>query len=286
MSTDREVTRIVRSWLDEGVTALPDRVLDAVLDQVPATRQRRAWWRAWRVRDMNNLTKLALTAAAVLVVAIVGYNLSPRTGGVGSGPTAMPTEPLPTLPAGLIPAGSYTVPTNTRVPYSVSLPTGWTLDSEGFITKGGALSGSGATGVALSTWLISHIYTDSCHWTGKLLATGTKDALASGLTAQTGHATSGPTEVTIGGLAATRLEFSLAASFSVATCDGGIVRLWPDPGPDESGGWQIFPGQTTTVYAMEAAGNPMVMLTIRTEGSSAADVAELQAILASVQFHG
>ena len=37
MSTDRDVTRIVRSWLEEGVTALPDRVLDAVLDQLPAT---------------------------------------------------------------------------------------------------------------------------------------------------------------------------------------------------------------------------------------------------------
>ena len=42
MSTDRDVTRIVRSWLEEGVTALPDRVLDAVLDQLPATPQRRA----------------------------------------------------------------------------------------------------------------------------------------------------------------------------------------------------------------------------------------------------
>jgi len=37
MSTDRETTRIVRSWLEEGVTALPDRVLDTVLDQVPVT---------------------------------------------------------------------------------------------------------------------------------------------------------------------------------------------------------------------------------------------------------
>ena len=42
MSTDRDVTRIVRSWLEEGVTALPDRVLDDVLDQLPATPQRRA----------------------------------------------------------------------------------------------------------------------------------------------------------------------------------------------------------------------------------------------------
>ncbi len=35
MSAERDVTRIVRSWLEEGVTALPDRVLDAVLDQSP-----------------------------------------------------------------------------------------------------------------------------------------------------------------------------------------------------------------------------------------------------------
>ncbi len=41
MSADREITRIVRSWLDEGVTRLPDRALDAVLDQITVTRQRR-----------------------------------------------------------------------------------------------------------------------------------------------------------------------------------------------------------------------------------------------------
>ena len=56
MSTDRDTTRIVRSWLEEGATALPDRVLDAVLDQVPATSQRRSWWPAWRfARDEQRL---------------------------------------------------------------------------------------------------------------------------------------------------------------------------------------------------------------------------------------
>ena len=42
MSAERDETRIVRSWLEEGVTVLPDRVLDAVLDQLPTTHQRRA----------------------------------------------------------------------------------------------------------------------------------------------------------------------------------------------------------------------------------------------------
>jgi hypothetical protein len=32
MTTERETTRIVRSWLEDGATQLPDRVLDGVLD--------------------------------------------------------------------------------------------------------------------------------------------------------------------------------------------------------------------------------------------------------------
>ena len=71
MSTERDVTRIVRSWLEEGVTALPDRVLDAVLDQVPATHQRRAWWPARRLREMNTPLRIAVAAVAVVAVAAI-----------------------------------------------------------------------------------------------------------------------------------------------------------------------------------------------------------------------
>ena len=63
MSTDRDVTRIVRSWLEDGATALPDRVLDNVLDQLPATPQRRSWWPARRLREMNMPIRLALVTA-------------------------------------------------------------------------------------------------------------------------------------------------------------------------------------------------------------------------------
>ena len=66
MSTDRDVERIVRSWMDEGVTQLPDRVLDLVLDQIPATPQRRAGWLARRFPIMNTYARLSLIAAVVL----------------------------------------------------------------------------------------------------------------------------------------------------------------------------------------------------------------------------
>ena len=112
MSTDRETTRIVRSWLEEGVTALPDRVLDAVLDQVPATPQRRSWWPARRSNGMNTYLKLFAAAAAVLVVAVVGYQVLPRGGGPGGQPTITPSPSQALLAHGTFTAqvgGGYTV---------------------------------------------------------------------------------------------------------------------------------------------------------------------------------
>ena len=136
MSTDRDVTRIVRSWLEEGATALPDRVLDAVLDQVPATSQRRAWWPARRLNEMNNALKVAIVAAAVVVIAVVGFNLVPRQAGIGGpgpSPTASPTAtqtptqtPTPTpspLPSGVLtefPEGPLTAGTYTLAPYTAA----------------------------------------------------------------------------------------------------------------------------------------------------------------------
>ena len=48
MKPERDTTALVRSWLENGVTDLPDRVLDPVLDQLPATPQRRHAWQARR----------------------------------------------------------------------------------------------------------------------------------------------------------------------------------------------------------------------------------------------
>jgi hypothetical protein len=106
MSADRDVERIVRSWMDEGVTKLPDRVLDLVLNQIPATPQRRASWLARRSPPMNTYARLGLIAAAVLAVAIVGIGLFGRTTNVG--PT---TSPTPSASSSLPPSpGSSPLP--------------------------------------------------------------------------------------------------------------------------------------------------------------------------------
>ncbi|MBA2634323.1 MAG: hypothetical protein H0U86_15220 [Chloroflexi bacterium] len=92
MSTDRDTTRIVRSWLRTDEHESADRVLDAVLDQLDTTPQRRVtWWPVRRFPEMNTTVKLALAAAAVVVAALLGIRfLVPGSQNVG-GPAETPT---------------------------------------------------------------------------------------------------------------------------------------------------------------------------------------------------
>jgi hypothetical protein len=97
MTTERDPgTRIVRSWLREEAHENAERVLLRALDEVDTTPQRRSWWPAWRTSPVNTYAKLIAAAAAVLVVAAVGYQFLPRSGGVGGQPTIAPS-PSPTL---------------------------------------------------------------------------------------------------------------------------------------------------------------------------------------------
>jgi hypothetical protein len=113
MTTDRDPrTRIVLSWLREEAHENAERVLLRVLDEVDTTPQRRSWWPARRMNRMTTYAKLIAAAAAVLVVAVVGYQFLPGNGGIGGQPTITPS-PSPTLLArGTFTAtvgGGYTV---------------------------------------------------------------------------------------------------------------------------------------------------------------------------------
>ncbi len=100
MTADRDPrTRIVLSWLREDAHENAERVLLRALDEVDTTPQRRSRWPAWRSSRMNTYAKLIAAAAAVLVVAVVGYQFLPGDGGIGGQPTLAPSPAASGSPA-------------------------------------------------------------------------------------------------------------------------------------------------------------------------------------------
>jgi hypothetical protein len=136
--TERDATRIVRSWLEEGADALPDRVLDAVEGQLPGTPQRRAGWLARMFRVPNgNLVRFGFAAVAVIAATIVGMTLFPGTVG---GPRTTPT-PTTATETETLASGSFTVP--------------FTEDSLTTVDIQATATGATRLGQGIGEWIVS-----------------------------------------------------------------------------------------------------------------------------------
>lgn len=257
MSSDRDVTRIVRSWLEEGATALPHHVLDAVLDQVPATTQRRTWWPARRFAQMHAFAKVAIAAAALLVVTTVGLSLLPDTPDLGGPPdsvTASPTESAspsesPVLsdlfpPSGRVLPGSYAVRVgDVRWSFDVAA-SDWYSDGKGFLTRGS--TGWNARADAAMLDLITEplvrfgIYSDPCgEVPAPALINPTATEVVQELTRISGVTATEPAQVTLGGLPAQYVVLTVPDSID---CDGvqptiqaagEFYYLWYSGQPDD-----------------------------------------------------
>src|SRR5450759_3444704 len=99
MTDQRELDRLLGAFFVEGTDELADRVIDAALDQIVHTLQRRAMRMPRRFSTMNMLTRLA--AAAVIGVLAVGVTLylvqrgQPAVGGPSPTPgvSSSPSQP-------------------------------------------------------------------------------------------------------------------------------------------------------------------------------------------------
>jgi WD40 repeat protein len=121
MTSDRETLSIIGSWMEEGRTRLPDQVLDAVLDRLPATPQRRPARLAWRIPTMVPLARLSVTAVAIAAVGLVGLTLlqQPAIGPVAS-PTATGT-PAASPSAEASPTPQRSVDVSSPIPTAGSI---------------------------------------------------------------------------------------------------------------------------------------------------------------------
>ena len=292
MSTDRDVTRIVRSWLDEGVTELPDRVLDAVLDQLPATHQRRAtWWPARRLPHMNSTMRFGLAAAAIVAVALLGIRFLLPDQNTGPPPTPTPT-PVAMPDTTDVEAGTTYFITDPWGPGTprliVTVPAdGWSTVGSDNLGKDAIDDPNGFHDVAMTPWNVTNLFADPCRSTEGQLdppVGPTVDDLATALRDQAGESATAPTDVTVSGYSGKRVELSMPAGLDIATCEGGAFTRWFERHTAGLGGHNYGSGQRNVVYILDVDGLRAVIDTSYLPGTSDASLAELEQIVASIRI--
>lgn len=100
MTTPRDPDRLVQAFLEEGPAVLPDRVLDAVRDDIHQTPQRVPFG-PWRIITMPRAVAAAAVVAVVAFGGIAYWATRSVTPDVGSTPSPSPLETAvpPVMPA-------------------------------------------------------------------------------------------------------------------------------------------------------------------------------------------
>ena len=296
MNPERDTARIVRSWLENGVTDLPDRVLDPVLDQLPSTPQRRHRWQARRSTRMNATLKIVTAAAAVVVVGVIGLNLLPGSTqqGVGAAPMPAPTattaptaapsaSPIPYLPtSGVIEPGRYRIPETQHQAASLTIevPAGWTSLGNDMLTKD--YEQGTVFGPLLAAWPISGTFVDPC--TDHTLVQPDPgpgiDTLADALANQPGTEAGPPTAVLVDGYRAKLVASTVTADIEPCGPDG--FWLWASPDGDRR--YVQGTNEVNRMYIVDVDGERLTFNGRYPAATTAADRAELDAIIASIDI--
>lgn len=298
MSTEPETTRVVRSWLEDGVTVLPDRVLDAVLDQLPATPQRRATWPARRLPEMHSAIKLALGAAAVVAVSLLGLSLlggggAPSIGGASPAPPSSPAaspspapspDPDPTPPpvaanGTAVPAGEYYMPITSTARAVVTVP-------DGMIGEGWAITNGQEPpfGSSLSFWTVANITVDPCAAEWLVPPVGESvDELVAALAERPDFVEGSIEPTTINGHQGRRLVLAVPDDLDFETCASGRYIDWLN---SSDGGlrWSQGPGQLEELFIVDVDGQRVVLDISSFPDTPTEDLARIRSIVDSIRF--
>lgn len=307
MSTYVDPRRSIAEWLEaEAPDRAPARLVESSRERIRTTRQRPAWWRARRTSDMNSFAKLAIAAAAVVVVALVGYNLLPgRSSGVGglpatpspsisASPSSSPSSLTRTPPSdaptnGILEPGTYTFRTidGTDVNVRFTVPAGWTWD-EGILTNP---TPDPPDGVAIAMWSgDAQVYTDPCQWAGAEPdpPTGpTARDLVDALAAQPQRNASTPIERKAAGpdgadqWTGWAVEMTVPEDVVFSECSGGQFRSW---GPEQTSRYHQGPGQRDKNWVIDVGDTRIIVLVASFPAAPEETMTEADAILDSMVF--
>jgi hypothetical protein len=290
MTSSRDPDRLIRAFLAEGPTDLPDRTYDAVRAEIDRTRQR-AVLGPWREPRMNTIARFVIAAAAVVVVAVVGINLLPGSGGAGASPTPSPS-PAPTLspspaaelpfpPEGSLAVGRHSMTLNgLRLSLSLTTP-GWTSNGAWGIENGQP----GAEGAGFILWPDGPpigVFADPC---GQVQAPpagpSAADRAAAVATLPGSVLVSGASDITVGGHPAKYVVITIPED---APCPGGEngFYLWYES--DANARYATDLGVTMRVWIIDVDGTIVWIDGETYKGAGPEPGAELEQIVNSIQF--
>ena len=309
MSTENDVARSLRSWLKENRHEDADRLLDVVFDQVPATPQRRASWLARRFPPMNsNVVRVALVAAAVVVIAVVGFQYlgNANTGGPVPSETPQPsTTPVasaePSAQAdGSLPVGSSHIlwdrsqdgaTPDLGIKITVTIPAaGWFGDAkEGTLGKNENVNGPDGAGLIVfartNDLLVGlgdvFVYGDPCHWASTKPGSPvtTVDEAMTALSAQTSRDASTPVDVTYDGYAGKYITLHVPDDAVFSDCDEGQFRTFVQG--DDAARYAQDPGQFDLLTVLDVNGQLVIFDVNYYEGTPDSVLDEVAAIMES-----
>ena len=172
MTDQQEFDRLMTAYFVPGTNELADRVLDAALDEIDHTRQRRTPVLPWRFHDMTLPIRLA-AAAVIGVLAIGGLWYFTRSDHAQIG------GPQPTAPASSAPAmwtPTATMPTDRYAATTTRLADGRILVAGGYVLEGTTQAQQATAEVydpATGTWTrVADMATSRRYHTATLLPSG------------------------------------------------------------------------------------------------------------------
>ena len=287
--TAYDFDRTARAWLQDGPVVMSDRALQAALDEVHLTRQRRPLWTAWRNAPMQlNLVRIAGTAAAVALVAVIGINLLPGGNPPGGQATISPTAT--TSPASSPTAEPSAAARDVDITYdaypfrlTLTLPSGWDGNDGDFVVQK-PYSGDPPRTLAIATWVVGNVYTDGCQWEGSLLNPPlgpTVEDLANAISGLEDRETTVPVDVVLDGFAGKELEMTIP-DIDFAGCDNAEFRSWVDP--TGIARFHQGPLEHSRILILDVDGTRVLIFGRNFPASSAADVAELDEIIDTIRI--
>ena len=293
MTASRDPDRLIRAFLAEGQTDLADQVYDAVRSEIDHTNQR-VFIGPWRTPFMNRFVPIALGAAAVVVVLLLGSRFLGQPTNVGSGATPSPEPSVaePSAAAGgneegplvLTPPGG-----ELRITLTISAP-GWygETPNEGILVKNENSDPPDGAGMIFFGGDL-YVYGDPCEWSTTMPDTPatTVDEAVAALTAQASRDASAPVDITLDGYAGKSITLHVPDDAVFSECDERRFASWAGGGDALSVGpsrYQQGPGQIDELWILDVDGVLTVLDAAHYAQTPADHVDEMRAMIESITF--